>query len=89
LKIEPKHTINLSNYAAFLNNIRMDYDKAEEYYIKVLEIDPKFPINLGNYALFLNNIRKDYDKAEEYFKKALEIEPKNAKYPRQLCPILL
>ena len=78
LKQFPNEAGLLKDYAAFLKNIRKDYDKAEEYYKKAIKLDPKNADNIGNYAIFLENIRKDYDKAEEYYKKAIKLDPKNA-----------
>ncbi len=68
----------LGNYALFLQNVRKDFDRAEEYYKRALELDPESVIKLGNYALFLQNVRKDFDRAEEHFKRALELDPEHA-----------
>jgi len=43
----------LGNYAAFLHDIRKDYDGAEQHYKKALKIDPDHANYNGNYAAFL------------------------------------
>ncbi len=63
-----------------MEDIRKDYDRAEDFYKKALKIEPKNAKYLGIYANFLKNIRKDYDKAEVFYKKVLDIEPENARY---------
>jgi Tfp pilus assembly protein PilF len=78
LKQFPKSAPLLGNYAIFLNSIRKDYDRAEEYHRRALAADPNHANNLGNYALFLCDVRKDYDGAEEHFRRALAVDPNHA-----------
>ena len=37
--IDEKHIESIINYGNLLQNVRMNYDKAEEMYCKALEID--------------------------------------------------
>ena len=78
LKQLPESPELSSSYAIFLDDIRKDHDKAEEYFKKAVELDQKNANNLGNYAIFLRKNRTDYDKSEEYFKKAIGLDPKQA-----------
>ena len=43
----------LNSYALFINEVRKDCDRAEEYYRKALERDPEHANNLGNYSSLL------------------------------------
>jgi tetratricopeptide (TPR) repeat protein len=76
--LEPENADTLYLYAYFLNNKRKDYDRAEDYYKKVVKLAPDKAFYLGAYADFLENIRKDYGGAEDLFKKALILEPDNS-----------
>ena len=73
-----KHANNLGNYAVFLDNVRKDPDRAEEFYKRAAEADPKHAHHLGSYAVFLDNVRKDPDRAEQFFKRAVEADPDRA-----------
>jgi tetratricopeptide (TPR) repeat protein len=72
------HPYLISNYAIFLKDIRKDFDKAEQYYLKTLEAEPDDANFIGNYAMFIDDVRKDFDQAEQHYLKALEAEPDNA-----------
>ena len=65
---------SLVDYAWLLENVRGDYDRAEEMYKRAIEADPDHANNLGNYAVFLKNARRDYDRAEEMYKRAVEAD---------------
>jgi protein O-mannosyl-transferase len=67
-----------TNYAYFLWKYLKDYDKAEEYYKRVIKTDPKNAYNFGNYGYLLYTIRRDYKGAEEYYKRAIDVNPRLA-----------
>ncbi len=74
----PRSVEMFGTYALFLENVRKDFDRAEEHYRRAMEADPNNAINLGNYATFLKNARKDFDRAEEHYRRALEADPNDA-----------
>ncbi|MDQ2631637.1 MAG: tetratricopeptide repeat protein, partial [Actinomycetota bacterium] len=67
----------LGNYAVFLDTIRKDHKRAEEYYKRALALDPDNASVLNNYALLLTRTRRDPDRAEKYYKHALTLNPDN------------
>jgi protein O-mannosyl-transferase len=77
IKQFPQSVELLSNYAIFLNVVRKDYSRAEEYYGKAIDLNPKNVLMLKNYAVFLEEVRKEYDKAEDYYQKAIALNPEN------------
>jgi Tfp pilus assembly protein PilF len=80
LQLFPKSAELHGNYAIFLEDIRKDYDGAEQHYRKALELDTDDADYNGNYAIFLEDIRKDYDGAEQHYRKALVLVPDDADY---------
>jgi len=62
---DPARAGSLAEYAQLLEDVRRDYDRAEEMYEWTVEADPDHANNLGDYALFLHYARRDYDRAEE------------------------
>ena len=71
----PENINLLNEIAVFFETTDMNYDKAEEYFIRARKVDPENPVILGNYAAFLLNIRNDQDQAENYFSKAVNLDP--------------
>ena len=63
-------------------DVRRDYDGAEEAYKRALECDPTDAATLCNYGLLLKNVRKDYDGADFMYRRALAREPRD---PTTLC----
>ena len=58
-------------YAAFLNDIYLEFTQTENLY----KIDPTHVNNLSNYANFLTTIRHKYKQAEKYYKQVKRIDP--------------
>ncbi|MDR1983896.1 MAG: tetratricopeptide repeat protein [Prevotellaceae bacterium] len=54
-----------------------DYDKAIEYYNKVIELKPDTETAYNNLGIAYHN-KGDNDKAIEYYKKAIELKPDDA-----------
>jgi len=77
IKIFPRNSEFLYNYAHFLWDIRKEYDKAEEYCQKAIEIHPAKGMVSCYYAILLEKM-EEYDKAEMYYWQAIAKEPKNA-----------
>ena len=50
LKIDPDDLKVVIFYAVFLDNIRHEYDKAEEYYKKAIHLAPNSSVANGSYA---------------------------------------
>ena len=65
----------LGNYAALLDEVRNDPDRAEAGYEQAIEADPTHANNLTNYACFLANVRHDDDRAQAFFERAIEADP--------------
>ena len=65
MQADPKHAYNLGRYALFLEKVRKDYDRAEEFYRRAVQADPANGYNRGNYAGFLKNVRSIHEGAEE------------------------
>ena len=72
---DPARASSFFDYARFLQNVRRDYDRAEEMYQQAIEANPNHARILGNYARFLQNVRRDYDRAEEMYQQAIEANP--------------
>lgn len=73
----PNSIALINNYALFLQNIKKDYDKAENLLKQSItkSTSIKKAIYLYNYASFIMYVRKDYPKAEKYLTQALEVDP--------------
>ena len=72
---DPARASSFFDYARFLQNVRRDYDRAEEMWQRAIEANPKDANNLNNYALFLHDVRRDYDRAEEMYQRATRTDP--------------
>ena len=72
---DPARASSFFDYARFLQNVRRDYDRAEEMYQRAIEANPNHARILGNYAVFLENVRRDYDRAEEMYRRATRTDP--------------
>jgi tetratricopeptide (TPR) repeat protein len=77
LELDPNDSAATAAFAAFMQDVRKDYDEAERLYRKALELDPNASAATGNFALFMQDVRKDYDEAERLYRKALELNPDN------------
>lgn len=75
LEAHPDNESLLRGYALFLEGIRKNIDKAEEYYQRAVAVEPQDPTSLAFYAIFLERARKNMEKAEEYYRRALEADP--------------
>ena len=76
--LDPTHASAHSNLGVALEDVRKDYDGAEELWRKAIALNPtdaKAHYNLGN---LLQTVRKDYDGAEELYRKAIALDPANA-----------
>lgn len=69
-----------SNFALFMEEVRKDYDEAQQLYRKAVTLAPDNPTIAGNFADFMESVRKDYDEAERLYRKALELNPRDATY---------
>lgn len=65
------------DYLKFLKYEIKDYNKAEEYYKKLIKSDTNNIKYLRDYAEFLTRIRREYNEAEKYYLKAIEVDTKN------------
>ncbi|MFH0957455.1 MAG: tetratricopeptide repeat protein [Pseudomonadota bacterium] len=74
----PNSASLLMEYAKFLADMRMDYNKADKYFQRALVVDSNNPVHHANYARFLSDFRKDYDGAEKYYQRALAANPKRS-----------
>ena len=68
----------LGSFALFLQNVRGDYDAADEHFRRAQAIDPENAMTLDDYGVFLHHARKDYEGAEELYRRALKVEPEFA-----------
>ncbi len=78
LKRFPNDPNLIGGFAAFMADIRKNYDEAEQLYRRALELSPNHAGNTGNFANFMSNIRKNYDEAERLYCRALELDPNHA-----------
>ena len=78
---DPARASSFFDYARFLQNVRRDYDRAEEMYQRAIEANPKDADILNNYAVLLETVRRDYDRAEEVYQRAIEANPNHANNP--------
>jgi len=72
LKLFPNESQLLTDYALFLKNIKKDYEKAEEYYLKAIEANTKDEnanLSLGFFYIQKGNI----ELAEKYLLKSVEL----------------
>ena len=81
VSLEDKHPMALYNFGKFWEDIRCNYDKAEEMYIELQAMMDKNPkvynsVYARNYKRFLLKIRKDPLRAEQI-----------SEYPLNLCDI--
>ena len=72
---DPARASSFFDYARFLQNVRRDYDRAEEMWQRAIEANPNHARILGGYADFLENVRRDYDRAEEMYRRATRTDP--------------
>ena len=74
-QIAPEKLFVLHNYGSFLQYVRKDYQKAAEYFEKMVT-SPNYSdcdyITMKNYANFLKTCLKDEKKAAVYFAKYQE-----------------
>jgi len=59
IALDPNHYGAHVNLGNMLNNVRKDYDRAEELYRKAIELDPKYPTPLWNLSLILEVQKND------------------------------
>ena len=71
---DPAKASRLADYARFLEDVRRDYDRAEEMYERAIKADPTNADILGDYADFLEGFRRDYDRAEAMYERAIEAD---------------
>ncbi len=69
----PKSAELHGNYALFLDDIRNNYDQAEEFYKKAIELNPNNITIIGNHAKLLI-IKRELTSAKDLIKKALQID---------------
>lgn len=72
---DPARASSFFDYARFLQNVRRDYDRAEEMWRRAIEANPNHAGILGGYARFLQNVRRDYDRAEKMYRRATRTDP--------------
>ncbi len=73
LSLEPKN-INVLYGLAMLNQDAEEADKANEYYVKILEIDPNNKYAWFNRGWMEMVLYEDYDAAIDFFNKAIECD---------------
>ena len=86
--LDPTHATAHNNLGNALNNVRKDYDGAEELYRKAIALNPKYAAAHMNLGLLLETVRKDYDGAEELYRKAIALNPKHAEAHSNLALLL-
>lgn len=86
LELEPKN-INVLYGLAMLYQDAEDADKANEYYVKILEIDPNYKYAWFNRGWMEMVLYEDYSAAIDFFSKAIECDPEyaDAYYNRALA----
>jgi len=77
LQLEPKN-INVLYGLAMLYQDAEEADKANEYYVKILEIDPNYKYAWFNRGWMEMVLYEDYNAAIDFFDKAIEIDPQYA-----------
>lgn len=77
LRLEPKN-INVLYGLAMLYQDAEEADKANEYYVKILEIDPNYKYAWFNRGYMEMVLYEDYDAAIDFFNKAIECDPEYA-----------
>jgi tetratricopeptide (TPR) repeat protein len=73
--------------SSYLFADKPDYNKAEEFFSKIITIDPKNKqwVLRGYSSLgIIHTKKKNYPLAIEYYKKALELDPKNDSYQKTI-----
>jgi tetratricopeptide (TPR) repeat protein len=87
LKLDPKNTYALNNYAYYLSLRKERLDKAEEMSRKTIEAEPENASYLDTYGWILYQ-RKEYEKAKEYIERSLKLSPENGEVLEHLGDIL-
>ena len=77
LSLEPNN-INVLYGLAMLYQDVEDADKANDYYVKILEIDPNYKYAWFNRGWMELVLYEDYNAAVDFFNKAIEIDPQYA-----------
>lgn len=77
LQLEPNN-INVLYGLAMLYQDVEDADKANEYYVKILEIDPTYKYAWFNRGWMEMVLYEDYNAAIDFFNKAIECDPNYA-----------
>lgn len=57
IEANPRHTYALYNYAVLLEDVKQDFDRAEEHFKRAVEASPRDVLALGDYAAFLRTRR--------------------------------
>ena len=63
----------MTNYGAFLFDVRKNYVESEKLFLKALSIDDKFPDAVLNYACFLREVKRDHEGAELFISKLVDL----------------
>ena len=64
-------------YADWLRDIKKDYEKAKEYYFKVIDIKPSYCSAYYGLAKMYRDCLKDYNESKKWYLKSLEIDDNN------------
>lgn len=74
LSLDPNNINVLYGLAMMYQDVE-DPEKAEEYYVKILEIDPTYKYAWYNRGWMEMILYQDYDNAIDFFNKAIECDP--------------
>ena len=90
LTLQPDNVNVLYGIAQLYQDIE-DADKANEYYVRILEIDPEFKYAWFNRGRLELELYEDYENAADFFSKAIDCDPNfaEAHYNRGLAYELL
>ncbi|OQX96983.1 MAG: hypothetical protein B6I24_10240 [Bacteroidetes bacterium 4572_128] len=73
-----------------LKNKKENYEKAKEYYEKIIKINPNSVEAYINLAIILtDDLFKNYEKAKDHFEKTIKINPKHSKVYSNLANLLV
>jgi len=86
LKLDPKNSYALNNYAYFLSLRNTELDKAEQLSKLSMDIEPENSSYMDTYGWILYQ-KKEYAKAKEYIEKSLAITPNSAEVIEHLGDI--
>jgi len=87
--VDPCNVVNLNNYAAFLAEIRKDFEQAEVYFRKAVDVDPTCGFAVRNLLNFLVYMLQDEKAAKDLWEQggaeALNSACDETYHPDEIC----